>query len=78
MSHRPAPRPLASPDPASASAELSVIADTIERHRERVAALTEPFLGTERDDVMTVLHEADRQLQMATRTLRRAIKTLAR
>ena len=65
-----------SPDRSTALAELSVIADTIERHRERVASVAEPFLGTEREDVVSAVHEAERQLLMATRTLRRAIKTL--
>lgn len=66
-----------SPDRSTALAELSVIADTIERHRERVAAVAEPFLGTDSDDVVAAIHEAERQLVMATRTLRRAIKTLS-
>jgi hypothetical protein len=66
------------PDPTSASAELHVILDTLERHRERVAAVAEPFLGTEREDVVTTVHEAERQLLVATRALRRAIKTLER
>ena len=65
-----------SPDPTSAANELRVIADTIERHRERVAAVAEPFLGTEREDVVTTIHEAERQLLMAVRALRRSIKTL--
>ena len=71
------PHPSA-PDPSSASAELSVIADTLERHRDRIAAVAEPFLGTEREDVVTTVHEAERQLLVATRALRRAIKTLER
>lgn len=66
-----------SPDSTSAANELMVIVDTIERHRERVAAVAEPFLGTEREDVVTTVHEAERQLLMAVRALRRAIKTLA-
>lgn len=64
------------PDPTSAANELHVIADTIDRHRERVASVAEPFLGTEREDVVTTVHEAERQLLMAVRALRRAIKTL--
>jgi hypothetical protein len=67
-----------SEDTASAAAELAVIADTIERHRERVAALVTPFLGTEREDVLTAIQEAERQLLIATRALRRAIKSLER
>ena len=84
-------------DAASAAAELAVMADTIERHRERVAALVTPFLGTEqedgdlvvvsgrhkvlgteREDVVTSIHEAERQLMIAARALRRAIKSLER
>ncbi len=66
------------PSPTSAAAELHVIADTVERQRERVAAIAEPYLGTEREDVVTTVHEAERQLLIATRSLRRAIKTLER
>jgi hypothetical protein len=69
------PKPRA-PDVASAAAEMRVVADTIERHRERVAAMAVPFLGTDRDDVVVAIHEAERQLLIAARTLRRAIKTL--
>ncbi|MEQ8436032.1 MAG: hypothetical protein RIB65_00965 [Ilumatobacter fluminis] len=65
-----------SPDPTSAVNELSVIADTIDRQRERVGAIAEPFLGTEREDVVTTVHEAERQLLMASRALQRAIRTL--
>jgi len=68
----------AGPDPSSAAAELHVIADTIERQRERVAGIAEPYLGTEREDVITTVHEAERQLLIATRALRRAIKALER
>lgn len=66
----------AGPDPSSAAAELHVIADTIERQRDRVAGIAEPYLGTEREDVVSTVHEAERQLHIATRALRRAIKTL--
>jgi hypothetical protein len=77
MAARPARPPQPGPDPSTALAELSVIADTIERHRERVAGVAEPFLGSDREDVVMAIHEAERQLLMATRTLRRAIKTLS-
>lgn len=73
MSNRPP-----GPDPATAAAELHVIADTLERQRDRVAAVAEPFLGTEREDIVTTVHEAERQLLIAIRSLRRAIKTLER
>ncbi len=63
---------------ASAAAELAVIADTIERHRVRVAALATPFLGTEREDIVIAIHEAERQLLIAARALRRGVKSLER
>jgi hypothetical protein len=72
MSDRP------SPDTATALAELAVVADTIERHRERVAGLVTPFLGTDREDVIAAITEAERQLLIATRALRRTIKSLER
>lgn len=65
-----------SPDPSRIAAELSVIADTIDRQRERVAALAHPFLGTDREDIVSTVHEAERQLLMAARALQRALKTL--
>ncbi len=55
---------------------MIVIADTVERQRDRVAGLATPFLDTEREDVVTALHEAERQLMIAARTLHRAIRTL--
>lgn len=66
------------PDPTRLAAELAVIADTVERQRERVAALVEPYLGTDREDVVTTVHEAERQLLMAGRALRRALRSVQR
>jgi hypothetical protein len=66
------------PDAATTLAELHVISDTVDRQRDRVGALAEPYLGTEREDVVQMVHEAERQLSIAARTLRRAIKTLER
>ena len=56
------------------AAELSTIADNVGRYRDRVAALAEPFVGSERDDVVTAIHEAERQLRSAERVLQRAIR----
>ena len=64
------------PDPAAAATGLSVIADSVEHQRDRVAGIAEPFLGTDREDVVTMVHEAERQLLLAVRAIRRAIKTL--
>ena len=65
-----------SPDPTFAATELHVIADTIDRQRARVGAIAEPFLGAERDDIVTTVHEAERERLLASRALRRSIKTL--
>jgi hypothetical protein len=65
-------------DTASAAAEIAVMADTIDRHRERVGSLATPFLDTDRDDVVSAIQEAERQLLIAARTLRRALKSLER
>lgn len=64
------------PNTDSLVAELLVITDMIDRQRDRVAALAEPFLGTSRDDVVTALHEAERQILMSSRALKRTLKTL--
>lgn len=48
--------------------------DTVQRSRERVASLAEPFLGTEREDIVTAVYEAERQLLGAERALQRALK----
>ena len=50
------------------------MADNVGRYRERVAGLAEPFVGTDRDDIAGVIHEAERQLRSAERTLQRAIR----
>lgn len=67
-----------SPDTARAFAELSVMTDALDRLRARAASLAEPFLGTEREDVVTAVHEAERSMLMAVRAMQRALKTLER
>ncbi len=59
----------------SAANELAVIADTISDYRSRVADLATPFVGTTRDDLVTAIHEAERQLRNAERGLIRATRT---
>lgn len=59
------------------SSELLTIADNIGRYRERVADLAEPFVGTDRNDIVGVIHEAERQLRSAERTLQRAIRQVS-
>jgi len=58
----------------SVAAELAAIADNVAQYRARVATLAEPFVGTERDDLVTAIHEAERQLRNAERCVLRAIK----
>ena len=59
----------------SAATELAVIADNIGDYRSRVADLATPFVGTTRDDLVTAIHEAERQLRNAERGLIRAART---
>ncbi len=66
------------PDPVTTSAELLAIVEGVSRSRSRVAGLAEPFLGSEREDVAMALHEAERQLRSAERSVLRAVKTLER
>jgi cob(I)alamin adenosyltransferase len=61
----------------STAAELAAIADNVAQYRSRVANLAEPFVGTERDDVVTAIHEAERQLRSAERTLIRALRVIS-
>ena len=58
----------------STAVELSTIADNVARFRSRVAGLAEPFAGSERDDLVTAIHEAERQLRNAERSLLRAAR----
>ena len=58
----------------STAAELGAIADNVAQYRHRVAGLAEPWIGTERDDVVTAINEAERHLPNPERTIIRAIK----
>jgi hypothetical protein len=60
--------------PESTAAELSAIADNVSQYRLRVAGLAEPWAGSDREDIMSAIHEAERQLRNAERTLIRAIR----
>ena len=65
---------VSAPDPSTTGAELGAIAETVRRSRDRVAALAEPYLGTEREDIVAAVYEAERHLRSAERTLERALK----
>jgi hypothetical protein len=64
------------PDVNVTIADLSVVADAIDRYCDRVSAAADPYLGSEREDVITIVHEAERQLRIAARALHRAVRTL--
>ena len=55
-----------------------MIADGVQRLRGRVASVAEPLFGTDREDITMLIHEAERQLQIAGRSLERAIKAVGR
>ncbi len=56
------------------SAELSAAAEAVGGYRRRVAALVGPHLGTEREDIVAAIYEAERALRSAERVLQRAVK----
>jgi len=63
---------------ATVAAELSSIAESIENHRARVAALAEALTSsadTDREDLVTAIYEAERSLIGAERLVRRAVRT---
>jgi len=62
--------------PESTAAELSAITDNVARYRERVAGLAEAYVGSDREDIVTAIHEAERGLRNAERGLVRALRVL--
>ena len=60
----------------STHAELASIAEKLGQYRERVAALAEPFVGSDRDDLVVAIHEAERQLRNAERGVTRAQRAM--
>jgi hypothetical protein len=58
----------------STAAELASIADGVDQYRRRVAALAEPHVGSDRDDLVSAIHEAERLLRSAERGLLRALR----
>lgn len=59
-----------------AAAELTVTADHVDRYRQRIAALAAPLLGSDHDDVVAAIYEAERSLRTAQRSLERAARLL--
>ena len=69
-------RPSSSRNTRSWLASHNSIADNVSRYRERVGGLAEPFRGGDRDDVVVAIHEAERQLRSAERSLSRALRAV--
>jgi hypothetical protein len=65
------------PDPSSTAADLAAVAETVSRSRQRVAGLVEPYLGSDREDIIAAVYEAERQLRGAERALQRALKLVS-
>lgn len=59
---------------STTAAELAAAADVVARYRDRVGALATAHLGTEREDLVAAIHEAERALLAAQRQLLRAEK----
>lgn len=59
---------------AATAAELSAAAEVIATYQRRVAALAGPHLGTEREDLVAAIYEAERALRTTERLLQRAVK----
>lgn len=56
------------------AAELAAAADAVDRYRQRVGDLARPHLGTEHEDLVAAIYEAERALHAAQRQLQRAAK----
>lgn len=62
------------PSAASTATELATIADNVEQYRRRVGDLAERYVGADRDDLVSAIHEAERLLRSAERGLVRAAR----
>ncbi|MDQ3176070.1 MAG: hypothetical protein M3Q72_00785 [Actinomycetota bacterium] len=63
---------------ASTAAELAAITDAIDRSRQRMAGLAQPYVGSERDDIVTAIYEVERTLLATQRALKRASRAVER
>jgi hypothetical protein len=61
---------------SATAAELSAAADAIGGYRQRVGDLARPYLGSERDDLVSAIYEAERSLRTAERLIQRALKVV--
>ena len=65
---------MSSRDVGATAAELSAAAEAVASYRRRVGGLAAPLLGTEHDDLVSAIYEAERSLGTAERVLQRAVK----
>jgi hypothetical protein len=65
---------MASGSADATAAELSAAAEVVSSYQRRVGDLAAPHLGTERDDLIAAIYEAERALRTAERLLQRAAK----
>jgi hypothetical protein len=56
------------------AAELSAAAEAVGSYQRRVADLAGPHLGSEHEELVAAIYEAERALRSAERSLRRAVK----
>jgi hypothetical protein len=63
---------------SATAAELSAAAEAIAAYQRRVADLAGPHLGTEHDDLVAAIYEAERALRTTERLLQRAVKLARR
>ena len=60
----------------SAVATLTVMMEHLVEYQARVMAIAGDLAGGRHEDAVAVLHEADRNLRLAARTLRRAAQLI--
>jgi hypothetical protein len=65
---------MASASVEATAAELSAATEAISSYRRRVADLAGRHLGSEREDLVAAIYEAERGLRTVERLLQRAVK----
>ncbi|CAN5508434.1 hypothetical protein BH18ACT3_BH18ACT3_26430 [soil metagenome] len=59
---------------STTAAELASLTDAVQRCRQRVSGLTEPYLGARHGDILAALYEVERGLIGTERALQRAAR----
>lgn len=63
---------MSTPATSATAAELAGAVELVSSYRRRVADLATTHLGTDHDDLVSAIHEAERALRTAERALQRA------